>query len=105
MQYETLETPVKVYNFEVEDYHTYFVGKNCILVHNTCQKFTPDQQAVIELAKQNRSGLSSSDAEILVEWAREYNIDCHEIMTHPERSGIWSYTEHINIFNVHIPIK
>ena len=25
---------VKVYNFQVEEYHTYFVGKNCILVHN-----------------------------------------------------------------------
>ncbi len=23
-----------VYNFQVEDYHTYFVGDNCILVHN-----------------------------------------------------------------------
>ena len=25
---------VKVYNFQVEEYHTYFVGENCILVHN-----------------------------------------------------------------------
>ncbi len=25
---------VKVYNFQVEDYHTYFVSENCILVHN-----------------------------------------------------------------------
>ena len=28
--------PVTVYNFEVEDNHTYFVGLNKILVHNTC---------------------------------------------------------------------
>ena len=33
---ETLKTPVKVYNFEVEDYHTYFVGSG-ILVHNMCK--------------------------------------------------------------------
>ena len=26
---------VKVYNFQVEDYHTYFVGLNTILVHNS----------------------------------------------------------------------
>lgn len=25
---------VKVYNFKVDDYHTYHVGENCILVHN-----------------------------------------------------------------------
>ncbi|QIH76134.1 hypothetical protein GTN31_07145 [Macrococcoides canis] len=26
----------EVYNFEVEDYHTYFVGNVCVLVHNDC---------------------------------------------------------------------
>lgn len=31
-----LDTPVTVYNFEVEDWHTYFVGSNKILVHNKC---------------------------------------------------------------------
>ena len=25
-----------VYNFQVEDYHTYYVGENSILVHNDC---------------------------------------------------------------------
>ena len=29
-----VDSPVMVYNFQVEDYHTYFVGENCILVHN-----------------------------------------------------------------------
>ena len=29
---------LKVYNFEVEDFHTYFVGTGCILVHNMCAK-------------------------------------------------------------------
>ncbi|MBR1751139.1 MAG: hypothetical protein IJ740_09720 [Ruminococcus sp.] len=36
VQHEILEAPIKVYNFEVEDYHTYFVGKNCVFVHNGC---------------------------------------------------------------------
>ena len=31
---EYLQAPVKVYNFEVEDFHTYYVGENSILVHN-----------------------------------------------------------------------
>lgn len=29
-----LAEPVEVFNFEVEDCHTYFVGELCILVHN-----------------------------------------------------------------------
>ena len=31
-----LDTPVKVYNFEVEDFHTYYVSEQKVLVHNTC---------------------------------------------------------------------
>lgn len=35
-QHEILETPVTVYNFEVEDFHTYYVSKCGVLVHNMC---------------------------------------------------------------------
>ena len=35
VQHEILETPVTVYNFQVEDYHTYYVASG-ILVHNKC---------------------------------------------------------------------
>ena len=37
-QHELLENPVKVYNFEVEDFHTYYVTNCKILVHNLCAK-------------------------------------------------------------------
>ncbi len=33
---EYLEEPITVYNFEVADYHTYYVGDMEVLVHNTC---------------------------------------------------------------------
>jgi hypothetical protein len=36
VSHETLKVPVFVYNFEVKDFHTYYVGKSSILVHNTC---------------------------------------------------------------------
>jgi hypothetical protein len=36
VQHEMLEAPVTVYNFEVEDFHTYYVGDNSVLVHNAC---------------------------------------------------------------------
>ncbi len=33
-----LDEPVTVYNFCVMDFHTYYVGENEVLVHNTCKK-------------------------------------------------------------------
>ena len=36
IQVEKLDKPVKVYNFEVADWHTYFVSDIGVLVHNTC---------------------------------------------------------------------
>ena len=40
IQHELLESPVKVYNFQVEDYHTYYVAEVSVLVHNSCGKTT-----------------------------------------------------------------
>lgn len=37
MQHELLESPIKVYNFQVEDYHTYYFASG-VLVHNRCVK-------------------------------------------------------------------
>ena len=37
VQHEILENSIKVYNFEVEEFHTYFVGECGVLVHNWCQ--------------------------------------------------------------------
>ena len=36
VRFEYLDTPIKVYNFEVEDWHTYFVSEQDVFVHNTC---------------------------------------------------------------------
>ena len=49
VQHELLEAPVKVYNFQVADYHTYYVGTDGVLVHNKCgndfKKYTPGKIA------------------------------------------------------------
>ena len=60
---EGLEHPVTVYNFEVTDFHTYFVGESGVLVHNlNCgggttkptppnpngRKGSPEHQAVVD---------------------------------------------------------
>ena len=36
VQHELLESPVATYNFEVQDFHTYYVGESAVLVHNLC---------------------------------------------------------------------
>ena len=106
VQHEILESPIKVYNFEVEDFHTYFVGESSVLVHNRCtgdelastsikannekvnignnsKRQTPDQKALYDLAKEaerkakNGHPISYEEAKILDEWALEYNVPQH----------------------------
>ena len=106
MYCECLDIPLDVYNFEVADFHTYYVGENSVLVHNICgMRNTPDQDAVIQLANEFKNGVSRSVANIFFDWAKEYGLKAHYPMIHPNRSGIWSTVEHIKIFNLHIPIK
>ena len=105
VQHEILESPVTVYNFEVADFHTYYVGDTGVLVHNKCGgTFNDDQKALIELAKESKIGVTRSDANILVEWAKEYGLNNHAPMIHEGRPGIWGIVEHIKIFKYHIPI-
>ena len=53
VQHEILEAPIFVYNFQVEDYHTYYVTDSGVLVHNMC--YEPirknDMRAVINLGE------------------------------------------------------
>ena len=53
---EKLDQPIQVYNFEVEDFHTYFVGENCVLVHNMCKNpgRTKKQARLRELADDDK---------------------------------------------------
>lgn len=41
VQHEILESPVTVYNFEVAEFHTYYVGDSAVLVHNVCKPTSP----------------------------------------------------------------
>ena len=50
---ELTEEPVKVYNFKVEDFHTYFVGNCKIWVHNNdCAKKVESGEIELETKKQ-----------------------------------------------------
>ena len=52
VQHEILETPITVYNFEVADFHTYYVGQDSIFVHNACKPSSP-----VKLSKSTLKGV------------------------------------------------
>jgi len=72
VQHEILEAPIKVYNFEVEDFHTYFVGDgNGVLVHNECSnlvdfKTNQDLETHFEIHGHEFGGLYNNSREYLI---------------------------------------
>ena len=59
---ESSHDGVEVFNFKVEDYHTYYVGKNHILVHNADYSQISAQEFQSEFKERaKKSGLSESD--------------------------------------------
>jgi len=61
--YETAE-PVSIYNLNVDEYHTYFVGNSRLLVHNDC---TTDMMAAGREAIENARARNITDPRILSE--------------------------------------
>jgi len=114
---------INVYNFEVEDYRTYYVSDESVLVHNMCARNfhkknkntthtrqTPDQAALVELGREairrKNAGkpISYEEAKILDEWAKEYNVYQHHgadySAEHFSKKGI-----HTHIYSAHIPYE
>ena len=71
VQHELLESPVKVYNFQVADYHTYYVSDAGVLVHNTCRgnavrkAWQNEQELVRETGSGTRSWTAAQKTELL----------------------------------------
>ena len=82
---QRVNKPTTVYNFTVDEAHTYYVGDNEVLVHNAC--FTGDQSALIDLAKQaqRKKGISKKEADTLLDWADEYGLPHRGPEAHPNR--------------------
>lgn len=71
------------------------------------KRHTPDQQAVIALAKEAKAsgGLSLKEAKILLEFAREYDIPHHGPEHHINRKQTTSQNLHIHVGSIgHISI-
>ena len=117
IQHEILESPITVYNFEVEDYHTYFVGNSSVFVHNTCSDTTHMSNQEKNIIMQNIARdqapkfRSREQAEAFIRKyypnfqqetaghrsAQGWHFDSHEI------NGV--VTDHINIYSKELGIN
>jgi hypothetical protein len=66
------EGEFRVYNFEVVEYHTYFVSVLGVSVHNACVRAAL-RELVDEVTHRGRKALSVDDAETVLKWADEIN--------------------------------
>ena len=82
IQHEILESPIKVYNLEVEDFHTYFVGENSLLVHNRCKPISP--------VKVNKNVLTNVDVHAFKEEFVSQNISRWDVYKDTaNNSALW----------------
>ena len=101
VQHEILEAPVTVYNFEVADYHTYFVGTNGVLVHNSCYK---GNRSLIGRARGNAPRSNQSQTAQFRSIVKEFKLDkyeariLHDSITHQGLSRNEIIEELISIF-------
>ena len=112
IQHEIFENRIAVYNFEVADYHTYFVAESIyantnkfVLVHNLCQN--PNQKALTQIIKENgkSNALSMKDANTLVSWGEEYGMNIRIDMGHSFGNAVSQAPHlHTGFNNWHIPI-
>ncbi|HEY3357204.1 MAG TPA: polymorphic toxin-type HINT domain-containing protein, partial [Polyangia bacterium] len=112
-----LQDRATVYNLEVSGQHTYFVGESGAWVHNMCaaggggRRFTPDQAALVDLAREasRAGGLSRKEAHTLRCWAKEYRMPYRPNLqvpfeAHPGRP--YGQYPHVHIGPVsHIPVR
>ena len=73
VEIETLKNPVNVYNFEVEDWHTYYVGEEGALVHNSCsnKKLSAEKQKAVRKAWKQEKELVEKTGQGTREWTIE----------------------------------
>lgn len=65
VEFEYLDEPVLVYNFEVEDFHTYYVSGIGVLVHNICEGGSNSPISLKQALKnQDKSGVRPGQTEI-----------------------------------------
>ena len=98
VQHEILETPVTVYNFEVEEFHTYYVTGSAILVHNAncgdVSRMTNGKANEVRdkiISGDNMTFKSKSDAVAFIKW--KFPTFPQEVAGHRSAQG-WHFDAH-----------
>ena len=83
------------------------------MVHNACSKKasqsnlinTPDQDAIIQLAKENKKGITLDNTRTMFDWAKEYDLVSRLDLNGHNRGNTISRGPHAHFGPVnHIPI-
>ena len=76
-----LDIPVTVYNFEVEDFHTYYVSEQKVLVHNTCamteKNLSTNRKA--EILRENRIRGAAYEKEKYAEFSKVHSHSAEQV--------------------------
>jgi hypothetical protein len=88
VQHEILEAPIKVYNFEVADYHTYYVGESAVLVHNVCSTNSARRSAVKKAWKNEVDNVSAGGSGITRKWTEAEKL---ELLANGKVSGYYGH--------------
>ena len=82
---------INVYNFEVEDLHTYFVGENRVLVHNVCDGTGKTKADVLdENVKKGKAFESTKSKDFKIQ-----NPDAEQQITIKTQSGVKTRVDNI----------
>lgn len=107
IEIEKLDEPILVYNLEIEDFHTYFVGEYGVLVHNYISNQQSNEYKNMVLAGEDVTFKTKQDAVDFIkkkfkDFPKElagfrssegWHFDIHEI------DGMDGLIEHINLYS------
>ncbi|SHN05405.1 intein C-terminal splicing region [Anaerosporobacter mobilis DSM 15930] len=82
---ELEEKQETVYNFQVEDFHTYYVGENSVLVHNDCPEGGSETSSPYELEATHSQTSSKKNMNKLIEDIKNNGIN--ETIKYVEHNG------------------
>ena len=109
---EVLSEPQTTYNFEVEDYHTYYVGENEVLVHNKCDKKINDakkkvlsnEDVTLDTKDQALQLIKEKFADYPQEMAQARSAKGWHFDSHPINGSVGNI-DHINLYNKKLHIR
>jgi hypothetical protein len=97
-----LEEPERIFNLNVEDYHTYFVGSNGLLVHNT-RRCTPEMIQTIIASRQTIANVMVNNISQLKSKVKRM-VDCGGYIEVQDLNGNLMHIDRIDILDANTTV-